>query len=361
VRVQRVLAPGAAESWTVIGADLRPVEPIERYLAWLSRIERAPTTVRAYAHDLKTFWAFVESRGIEWDRVSLEQLGEFTAWLRQPADNVVVLASGRAARSAATVNRILTAVFGFYEFHARHGVPVAKALVDERGAGRGGYKPFLHGIASSRPRGRVGRLRQQRRTPATLTVEQVAAILAAQTRLRDRLLFALLAGTGMRIGQALGLRHSDVVSQQRRIAIVAREDNANGARGKGSHGWVPITSELVRLHSDYMHLEYGDLDSDYVFVNLWGGRVGHAMTYASVHEIVLRTGRAVGFDFTPHQLRHTYATVVRRGGVPVEIVSKLLCHRSVKTTSDIYLHASPEDLRAELERAGVLERLGALT
>jgi integrase len=74
-----------------------------------------------------------------------------------------------------------------------------------------------------------------------------------------------------------------------------------------------------------------------------------------------RGARVAGPFFTPHQLRHTYATVVRRGGVPVEIVSKLLCHRSVKTTSDIYLHASPEDLRAELERAGVLERLGALT
>jgi integrase/recombinase XerD len=98
-----------------------------------------------------------------------------------------------------------------------------------------------------------------------------------------------------------------------------------------------------------------------VFVNLWGGRVGHAMSYRSVDEIVRRTRRRVGFHFTPHQLRHTYATVARRGGVPVEIVSKLLCHRSVQTASDIYLHASPEDLRAELERAGVLERLGALT
>ncbi len=194
-----------------------------------------------------------------------------------------------------------------------------------------------------------------------MSVQQVAAILGAQMRLRDRFLFALLAGTGMRIGQALGLRHCDVVSQQRRIAIVAREDNANGARGKGSYGWVPITSELVRLHSDYMHCEYGDLDSDYVFVNLWAGRVGHAMTYHGVHEIVLRTRRAVGFHFTSHQLRHTYATVVRRGGVPVEIVSKLLCHRSVQTTSDIYLHASPEDLRDELDRAGVLERLAGLT
>jgi integrase len=110
-----------------------------------------------------------------------------------------------------------------------------------------------------------------------------------------------------------------------------------------------------------MHVEYGELDSDYVFVNLWGGRVGHAMSYQGVHEVVLRTRRQVGFHFTPHQLRHTYATVLRRGGVPVEIVSKLLCHRSVQTTSDIYLHVSPEDLRAELQRAGVLERLGALT
>jgi integrase/recombinase XerD len=155
-------------------------------------------------------------------------------------------------------------------------------------------------------------------------------ILAAQTRLRDRFLFALLAGTGMRIGQALGLRHSDVVSHERRIEIIAREDNANGARGKRGHGWVPITGELVRLHSDYMHAEYGDLDSDYVFVNLRGGRVGHAMSYDSVDEVVRRTRRRVGFHFTPHQLRHTYATVARRGGVPVEIVSKLLCHRSVR-------------------------------
>jgi integrase/recombinase XerD len=353
--------PGGLESSTVIGSDRRPVEPVERYLAWLSRIERAPTTVRAYAHDLKTFWEFVEARELEWDAVSLEQLGAFTAWLRAPAENVVVLASGRPARSPATVNRILTAVFGFYEFHARHGVPVARALVDERRGGRGAFKPFLHGIAPSRPRGRVGRLREERRLPATLTVEQVAAILAAQTRLRDRFLFALLAGTGMRIGQALGLRHCDVVSQERRIELVAREDNANGARGKGGEGSVPVAGALMRLYAEYMHVEYGSLDSDYVFVNLWGGRVGHAMSYHAVDEVVRRTRRRVGFHFTPHQLRHTYATVVRRGGVPVEIVSKLLCHRSVQTTSDIYLHASPEDLRAELERAGVLERLGALT
>ena len=63
MRVQQVLAPSGAVSWTVIGSDLRPVEPVERYLAWLSSIERSPNTVRAYAQDLKAYWEFLGARG----------------------------------------------------------------------------------------------------------------------------------------------------------------------------------------------------------------------------------------------------------------------------------------------------------
>lgn len=187
-----------------------------------------------------------------------------------------------------------------YDYHARNGLQFAAELREERRSGRGGYRPFLTGIAASTGRGRVGRLRAARRLPRTLELGQVAAVVAAQERYRDRFLFALLALTGMRVGQALGLRHEDVVSHERRVELVPREDNANGARGKGAAGSVPIGTELVRLHSDYMHEEYGELDSDYVFVNLWGGRVGRAMTYDTVNELVLRTRRRVGFHFTPH-------------------------------------------------------------
>ena len=49
MRVQRVLSPGRPISHTVVGEDRRPIEPVERYLAWLTAIERSPNTVRAYA------------------------------------------------------------------------------------------------------------------------------------------------------------------------------------------------------------------------------------------------------------------------------------------------------------------------
>ena len=61
MHVQRVAMPASrAESWTVLGDDDIPVGPVERYLAYLTAIERSPNTIKAYAHDLKTFalsWA----------------------------------------------------------------------------------------------------------------------------------------------------------------------------------------------------------------------------------------------------------------------------------------------------------------
>jgi hypothetical protein len=56
-RVQRVVE-GGRESWTLIGPDRRPVDPVDRYLAWLTNVEKSPNTLRAYACDLKLFVTF---------------------------------------------------------------------------------------------------------------------------------------------------------------------------------------------------------------------------------------------------------------------------------------------------------------
>jgi integrase len=240
-------------------------------------------------------------------------------------------------------------------------VELAASLVAWRRVSRGSYKPFLHHVTKGRPVAtRPVKLRVPRRLPLTISVEEVTLILAACEHLRDRFLFALLAETGMRIGQALGLRHGDFVSRERRVVIVPRDDNANGARAKcTSPVSVPVSAPLVRLYSDYMHTEYGELDSDYVFVNLWAVPVGHPLCYQAVAKLVARLRARTGIRFTAHMLRHTRATELIRAGVPIEVVSKLLTHRSVTTTSDAYVHLDVEDLRAELVRAGAWEATGA--
>lgn len=172
--------------------------------------------------------------------------------------------------------------------------------------------------------------------------------------LRDRFLLELLAETGMRIGQALGLRHADFVSHRSELRIVPRADNANGARAKTRQAvTIPISAGLVRMYSAYMFKEYGDCDSDYVFVNLFAEPYGNALRYQAVHELVRRLRDATGIEFTLHMLRHTRATDLLRRGVPVEVVAKLLTHSSSTTTSKTYVHLDVEDLRSELARCGV--------
>jgi len=229
-----------------------------------------------------------------------------------------------------------------------------------RRVSRGAYKPFLHHVTKGRPvPTRPVKLVVTRRVPRTLDAGQVTAILGACEHLRDRFLFALLAETGMRVGQALGLRHGDFVSRRREIRIVARPDNANGARAKLREAAViPVSTPLVRLYSEYMHAEYGDLDCDYVFVNLFGGRTGQPLCYQTVHRLAARISARTGIAFTLHMLRHTHATELIRAGVPIEVVARLLTHRSSTTTSQTYIHLDAVDVREALTRAGAWDENG---
>jgi integrase/recombinase XerD len=351
----------AVESWTVLGDDLVPVEPVERYLAYLTAIDRSPNTVKAYAHDLKDWMSYLAGGGLDWRTVTLEEVAGFIGWLRLPPvardGQVVALPSVTHHCVASSVNRKLATVTSFYEFHARRGVDVARLLVSaQRGRQRfaaTSYKPFLHHVSKSKPqRSRTLKLKTTRARPALLAAREVQKILDACEHLRDRLLFAMLLDTGVRIGEALGLRHEDVAVPERQLTVMPRP-NDNRARAKaGISRSIPASAELMRLYADYLNGEYGALDSDYVFVNLWAGRHGHPLGYAAVYDLVLRLRRRTGIDFHPHQFRHTYATWLLRRGVGMESVKHLLGHASITTTIDTYGHLTVEDARRTLESSG---------
>jgi integrase len=355
--VHPVVVPGSGTlSWTVLGDSDVPVVPVDRFLAYLTDIGRSPNTVKAYAHDLKDLWEFLVFRGLDWREVRLEDVGEFVAWLKLPpagrSGAVAVLPSAAAQVTAATVNRKLAAVSAFYGHQARNGAEVGDLLAAWKVGGRGGWKPFLHHVSKGRPhRGRAISLRVPQKLPRILTAAETQAILDACDRLRDRFFFALLHEMGCRAGEALGLRHEDIAAAEREISIVPRE-NANGARAKSGGRTVPVGAELIRLYADYLHGEYGDTGSDYVFINLWAEPRGQAWSYPAVYDLVTRLRVKTGTDFDPHWFRHSAATRWLRDGVPAEVVSKLLGHSSVTVTLSVYGHLTAADARAALEKAG---------
>ena len=267
-------------------------------------------------------------------------------WGRSHPDRQVVLLLGDGA-------------FGFsgmeFDTLARHGVDVGELLIGLRPGGRqgGSWRPLLHHLAKQQPqRRRTVKLPAPRRQPRVLTAGQVQAILDACVHLRDRLLFAVLFDSGMRIGEALGLRHEDLAVAERQVTVTPRT-NDNRARVKGgTPRTIPVSAELLRLYADYLHGEYGELDSDYVFVNLWGRPHGRPLAYPAVYDLVGRLRRRTQIRFEPHQFRHTYATWLLRNGAGMDAVKALLGHRSLATTLDTYGHLTVEDARKTLDGAG---------
>jgi integrase/recombinase XerD len=103
----------------------------------------------------------------------------------------------------------------------------------------------------------------------------------------------------------LGLRHADFVSHRRELRIVPRADNANGARAKTRDvHTIPIPAGLARLYTAYMFDEYGECESDYVFVNLFAEPYGRPLRYQAVHQLVRTLRARTGIEFSLHMLRH---------------------------------------------------------
>ena len=334
-------------SWTVIDADGVPVDTVEEFLAWRS-LRSSPLTVRRYAFALAAFFDFLADANVEWERVTLRVMASFVTELR---DN--------GARAASTVNTTLSGVVAFYEFEVRHGCDVASQLTEWRQIVARRHKQFLAGLASgTRVRRSALTLPEPVRRPATVTLDQFGQLLDACSTLRDRFLLSLLHATGMRVGQALGLWHRDMRTWDGVIDIVPRDGNVNGARAKTSETHtVFVTSEIGRLYSDYVADECDGIEGPFVFVCLHGRSRGRPWSYAGVDRVVRTLRARTGIDLRLHALRHTHATDLLRGGVPIEIASKRLTHSSVATTADVYAHLDDDDvataMRAYWSRRGV--------
>lgn len=345
VKVQRIMVPDTQErGWIVLDAEQQPVAAVNEYLMYLHQIRRSPNTVRAYAHHLQAFWEFLSGEGHDWKKLKLSHLAGFVGWVRNSSRM-----SGKP-RADTTINVILAAIGSFYEYQDRLGVETEISRSRRFGA-KSPYKPFLHHINRMQSlRHAVARVRAVKHLPKVFSPSEVQMLLDACRRQRDRLLLCLLHESGMRIGQALGLRHADIRSFDGEIEIVPRT-NINGALAKSRSSYVVHVSKgAMALYAEYLVHEYKDVSHDYVFVNWWSGRIGAPMNYATVIDLFRKLSARTGLRATPHMFRHTHATELLRAGWDPAYVQRRLGHAHIQTTINTYAHLSDEDMGAMFAR-----------
>ncbi|QHO69148.1 tyrosine-type recombinase/integrase [Marisediminicola antarctica] len=354
---------GAPNRWAVLDDDDRLVSQVNRYLEYLRSIERPDNTVRAAAYDLRAYCEFLLDTERDFDDVTDEVLAFFARWYRHPADNVTAIVDRAAARARSSTNRALATISGFYRYLGSLGEDIVGAgglrrLQQSSQTYRRSRVTVIDNVGRAnrhRQRSRLGpRLPRTQQRLKLLTIQQVHSILMECRDRRDRLLIMLAFTTGMRVGQILGLRHEDIDTRGRTIRIEARDDNSNGARSKGrKSGTIPMTEQVNRLYIDYMHEEYGYIDSPFVFINF---DTLKPMNYSAADSIIQRLRRKTGnYQWSIHTLRHTFVTLSRRAGVPIDVISNLVLHKNIQTTIDMYSHLDVEDLRRILIEHGAWE------
>lgn len=372
-----VKPPGGSRTWSVVDDTFRTVAPVEEWLE-AHRAEWSPNTVRSYATALAQWWSFLEQRdeADRWREVGVPVVTVFLSWLRNGRKVEHVLAAEDDAPQYTTLESRLAALISFYRWQdAVHDVPVAKRLL--RGAPRRApARKLLSHLDAGTPLGpsslvRVRKTRRRDRPPILLP-QQIQAILDGcavfdNTRgewrgnLRDRFLFALLAESGMRIGEALGMRICDFVMGRGatpHVEIVPREDNANDARVKMMRARrVYVGTDLERLYADYLtqlsiravELGMSLTADDALFVNLQRPPFLAPLQEGTVRDkIDALQRRYIGpADWTAHWFRHSHATALLLAGTPDWVVSRRLGHAHVQTTLDLYGWVSEDEaLRA---------------
>ena len=306
---------------------------VDSYLAFVAGRAR-PNTLRAVAHDLKTFFTVVDRDPVEVDAADV-----FALLAHQRGDRTVVrISDGESGLSARTIARRLSTISGFYAYLIARGDcgvdsnPVPRGLSTRRRGGRRQHVPLV---------------RVPRTLPKILAPDQVNALLGALRTDRDRaMVYAMVLG-GLRRCEVLGLRLADVQVPERSLFI---------AEGKGGHQRVvPISNTFFTAVGDYLrHERPADCETDRVFVTLKGPTRGQPMTPDGVDKILAAARRRAGLErATCHQLRHTCLTRLREAGMALEAVQAQAGHVSIESTR-IYLHLSDDWLADEYRRAAEL-------
>ncbi len=158
--------------------------------------------------------------------------------------------------------------------------------------------------------------------PRAIPPSDVRKLLWVIDDIRDRALFLLLLRTGIRIGEALGLKLNDLDIKGRRIHLYEGEKN--------SMGRVVYLSDDA-LFAIKLWLRRRDKGKEFVF---YGKSQGH-LCYSTARTLFVKYLKRAGLDqkgYTVHCLRHSFASELLNAGMRLECLQQLLGHQDIEVT-----------------------------
>jgi len=180
-----------------------------------------------------------------------------------------------------------------------------------------------------------------------VTPEEVDRILAAAKGIEIEVPITIALGTGMRLGEILGLRWSDIdfENESLRVRQTVQVDRTFGTpKSYRSRRMIPVPKFLLRTLKTHRARQS---ESRLVAETAWQDHDlvttradGSPMDPRRVSRLFTALAKKNGFDFTFHGLRHAYASLMLASGVDLKVTSDLLGHSTIGITADLYTHVA---------------------
>lgn len=283
---------------------------ISNFLAWI-QLEKglAENTVTSYENDLIQCSLYLHSQGVlSWQDVGLNHL---SMWLGSLT---------REKYAVASLSRKLSAVRMLFKF-----------LVGE-------------GVLKEDMTELLPNPKKHRHLPDFLTIEEMERFLSApdlNTSLgkRDRALFELMYGSGLRVSEICSLP----------MTAVDCDEGYARVFGKGSkERIVPVGRHASQAIRNYLHGGRANLLKDgtggELFLSIRGKAISRKMIWVLVKDYARKAG--IEKNLSPHGLRHSFATHLLMGGADVRSVQEMLGHADIGTTQ-VYTQVEVERLLDE--------------
>jgi site-specific recombinase XerD len=299
---------------------------LQRFLGHLSSRNSSPGTIREYRRHVAQFFAFLDSRGVDWRTPNRATVRAYLGTLAEKG------------LSASTVGGQLAAIRSLYRHAARQGWIGGDPVAGVRSPKRPGRLPRVLSVAGA-----------ARLVEAPTTLRQISRrrdpALADATARRDAALLELLYATGMRISELASLTVDRLDLTRRRLRVVGKgnkerellfgEPAARAVRAYLASGRPTLAAR-------------GSSPVAALFLNRSGGPLTARGSRMVVDRWVTASGAPA--STSPHTLRHSFATHLLEGGADLRTVQELLGHASLATTQ-IYTHLSDASLRSAYRSA----------
>ncbi len=292
------------------------VARFEKYLE--AALGRSPHTVRAYGAEVRDFGRFLAARDLAWGAVGKTEIRAFLFELK-----------GRGLNNV-SIGRALSSLRAFYRWLVREGE------MDRN--------PAASVVGPKRPK-KTSLFLTERETEVLLDGESEGGETGGDSvARRDQAVFELIYSTGLRVGELVRLDLADV--DLGGLAVLVR-------RGKGGKDrLVPFGRPAAEALRAWLAVRGRLLDPALGGEALFLGQRGRRLNDRQVRRVLSARLNNRGLDgrYSPHSLRHSFATHLLSAGADLKAIQEMLGHSSLATT-ERYTHLDLDRLRRAYREA----------